>query len=343
MTSLIEPNLHPVLVHFAYALPVTATAAYWLGTFGPERDWKPGLLKAADWMLAFGALAIIVTIAAGFQAYYTVGHDGPSHAAMTTHRNWAVPTGLAMLALVLWRWKSGRINPKTLFLILLTVAALALTVTAWWGGRIVYGYGLGVKSLPEITGGGHDHDHGEDKSHDHTAQPDQADKALNRGEGAKAHEHDNADEKTDVAAGAREEKAHDDNAHDHGDAHNVETLDAGAISNAFYAALKAGDEATVARLLADDVLIIEGGHAQTTKAAYMSGHMKSDMAFLPNMESKTLSRETGQAGDRAWVVTHSRTIGNYRGQEYNRMGREFMLLRQKGHDWKIELIEWADR
>jgi len=316
MTSLIEPNLHPVLVHFAYALPVTAMVAYWLGTFGPARDWKPGLLKAADWMLAFGALAIIVTIAAGFQAYYTVGHDGPSHAAMTTHRNWAVPTGLVMLALALWRWKSRPANPRPLFLSLLTVAALALTVTAWWGGRIVYGYGLGVKSLPEITGEGHDHHHGDGSSHDHVAQPDNADKAGDHSEGA--------------------------DAHDHGDAHKAEALDSGAISDAFYDALKAGDEATVARLLADNVLIIEGGHAQTSKADYMAGHMKSDMAFLPNMERKTLSRETGQAGDRAWVVTHSRTMGSYRGQEYDRTGCEFMLLRREGHDWKIALIEWAD-
>jgi len=306
MTSLIEPNLHPVLVHFAYALPVTATVAYWLGTLGLERDWKPGLLKAADWMLAFGALAIIVTFAAGFQAYYTVGHDGPSHAAITTHRNWAVPSGLAMLILAFWRWKAGQANPKTLFLSLLTVAALALTVTAWWGGRIVYGYGLGVKSLPEITGEGHDHDHGDGSSHDHAAQPDHADKADDHGEGAEAHDY-------------------------------------GAISDAFYDALKAGDEATVAHLLADNVLIIEGGHAQTSKADYLAGHMKSDMAFLPNMESETLSREMGQAGDRAWVVTHSRTTGNYRGKEYDRMGREFMLLRLEGHDWKIALIEWADR
>lgn len=326
MNSLIEPNLHPVLVHFAYALPVTATVAYWLGILGPERDWKPGLLKAADWMLAFGALAIIVTIAAGFQAYYTVGHDGPSHAAMTTHRNWAVPSGLAMLVLAFWRWKAGQANPKTLFPSLLTVAALALTVTAWWGGRIVYGYGLGVKSLPEITGEGHDHDHGDGSSHDHAAQPDHADTADDHGEGSEAHDHGEGAE-----------------AHDHGDAHKAEALDVGAISDAFYAALKAGDEATVARLLADNVLIIEGGHAQASKADYMAGHMKSDMAFLPNMESETLSREMGQAGGRAWVVTHSRTTGNYRGKEYDRMGREFMLLRREGHDWKIALIEWADR
>ena len=43
---------------------------------------------------------------------------------------------------------------------LLLVAALALSVTAWWGGRLVYHHGLGVAGLPQVTGEGHDHHHG---------------------------------------------------------------------------------------------------------------------------------------------------------------------------------------
>ena len=158
MNSLIEPNIHPILVHFAYALSITSLVCYLLsGLWASRRD---SLRAAADWMLAFGALAIVATIAAGFQAYYSVGHDGPSHAAMTTHRNWAVPSGTAILFLAAWRW-FGRSKPVTaLFKALLTVAAISLSVTAWWGGNIVYNYGLGVKSLPVVTGDGHDHDHG---------------------------------------------------------------------------------------------------------------------------------------------------------------------------------------
>jgi ketosteroid isomerase-like protein len=47
-----------------------------------------------------------------------------------------------------------------IFKTLAVVAAVSLSVTAWWGGRIVYGYGLGVRSLPEVSGEGHDHEHG---------------------------------------------------------------------------------------------------------------------------------------------------------------------------------------
>ena len=160
MGGFIEPNIHPMLVHFAYALSLSALALYILGRVLPRGPRRDSTQPAGDWMLALGALAIIGTIAAGFYAYYTVAHDGPSHAAMTTHRNWAVPSGTAIILLAVWRFIKRADRPSGLFLGLLTAAALSLSVTAWWGGNIVYKYGLGVKSLPAVTGDGHDHDHG---------------------------------------------------------------------------------------------------------------------------------------------------------------------------------------
>ncbi len=160
MESLIEPNIHPVFVHFAYALTVAAAVTYVLGGLPAMGRWRDSLRPAADWMLAFAAVAVAATIAAGFQAYYSVAHDAPSHAAMTTHRNWAVPSGAAVLALAAWRWRSRAAAPSAIFKTLVVVAAVSLSVTAWWGGRIVYGYGLGVRSLPEVSGEGHDHEHG---------------------------------------------------------------------------------------------------------------------------------------------------------------------------------------
>ena len=96
-------------------------------------------------------------------------------------------------------------------------------------------------------------------------------------------------------------------------------------------------------LLTEDVLIIEGGHAQTTKVEYMGGHMLSDMKFLTDMTSETISQESGQAGDRAWSVTHSRSVGTYGGKEYDLTSREFLLMRREGGKWKIAMIEWADK
>ncbi len=54
-------------------------------------------------MLALGTVAVIIAVAAGLQAYYSVGHDGPSHVAMTDHRNWAFVTCGAFLVFALVR------------------------------------------------------------------------------------------------------------------------------------------------------------------------------------------------------------------------------------------------
>lgn len=162
MSSLIEPNIHPVLVHFAFALSVSASLAYIVSALPLAGRFRDTLRPAADLMLAFGVVAILATVAAGFQAYYSVAHDGPSHAAMTTHRNWAVPTSLFILALAGWRYATRNTPPRGIFIALMAMGALSLSVTAWWGGNLVFKYGLSVQSLPAVIGDGHDHDHGSD-------------------------------------------------------------------------------------------------------------------------------------------------------------------------------------
>jgi hypothetical protein len=46
----------------------------------------------ANWSLWSGCLFAIATAIAGWLAYNSVAHDSASHAAMTLHRNWALPT-----------------------------------------------------------------------------------------------------------------------------------------------------------------------------------------------------------------------------------------------------------
>lgn len=173
MLSLIEPNIHPILVHFAYALSITATGLYVLGKIPFAARRLPMLRQSADLLLTLAALSAIVTVAAGLQAYYSVEHDGPSHAAMTVHRNWAFGSTLFLLVVALWRWVKRQAEPSVGFVAATVVTALLLTITAWWGGHIVYGYGIGVTQLPEVSGPGHDHhgggddpDHGEPSGHD---------------------------------------------------------------------------------------------------------------------------------------------------------------------------------
>lgn len=165
MLSLIEPNIHPILVHFAYALSITATGLYVLAKVPFAGNRVPFLRQSADLIFTPAIIAVILTVGAGFQAYFTVGHDGPSHEAMTVHRNWALGSAVFLILMALWRWVKRAVEPSAGFVAAMIVSAALLTTTAWWGGHIVYGYGIGVKQLPQISGPGHDHHGGGEDNH----------------------------------------------------------------------------------------------------------------------------------------------------------------------------------
>ena len=319
MDSLIEPNLHPILVHFAYALSITSVLAYLLSGLSRTDKRRQSLLAAADWMLAFSAVAIVATVLAGFQAYYSVGHDTPSHAAMTTHRNWAVPSGLAMLALAGWRWLQHHKPPSRFFMLLLVFAALSLSVTAWWGGRLVFNYGLGVKSLPMISGEGHDHDHGED-SHDGSSQhEDHVDLPnLTHNESDGRHQESAATIDPESLEGSPED-----------------------IVNLFGQALRSGDEATLREIFVPETVIAEGGRAERSFDQYAGHHMRSDMAFIGAIETTLMKRDTIIGSDVATIVSQSKLHGSFRNQTINSQIMETMVLRKSDGRWRITHVHWS--
>jgi len=323
MGGFLEPNIHPVLVHFAYALSLSALAVYIIGRLLPRGSRRDSTQPAGDWMLALGALAIVATIAAGFYAYYTVAHDGPSHEAMTTHRNWAVPSGTAIIILAVWRFVKRGKAPSGVFLGLLTAAAVSLSVTAWWGGNIVYKYGLGVQSLPAVTGDGHDHDHG-DTSHGDTGNDDM--------------EHGN--------------KSHETDAHDNSDGHYTsETASAtiepplegspAQIAVEFGEALRRQDADGLKALFLPDAIIAEGGGAERSFAEYAGHHMKSDMAHTDSITTRTLKRDVVESEDMATVITQSEMVGNYKGQSVHNAMMETITLSREAGEWKIAHIHWS--
>ncbi|MFD0986359.1 DUF2231 domain-containing protein [Methyloligella solikamskensis] len=165
MTGLIEPNIHPIFVHFAVALLFTASVATIVASIGRTARWSGSLQTAADWMLLLGWLAAAGAVMAGFDAYHEVTQDEASHAATHIHRNWALATFTAFTLLGAWRLFRRNSPPSIVFAICLLAAAAPLTVTAWWGGRLVFRYGLGVQSLPDPSGEAGGHSHGDDDHH----------------------------------------------------------------------------------------------------------------------------------------------------------------------------------
>jgi len=165
----IIPNFHPLFVHFTVALFMLSVGLFVVTPFMKPRlreQWQ----TVARWALWFGAGLTVITGLTGLDAYNTVAHDAPSHAAMTDHRNWAIATMALFLGLT--AWSIIRVRRKqalgTVFIVAMVIAGGLLASTAWRGGELVYRYGLGVMSLPtaeeegEEEGEAHEHDGGND-------------------------------------------------------------------------------------------------------------------------------------------------------------------------------------
>jgi uncharacterized membrane protein len=149
-----------MFVHFTVALLSISAVFYLAGLLFKKNNF----LVVARWNLWIGALATIGTVLAGWYAYNTVTHDGPSHAAMTDHRNWALVTASIFILLALWAfWKQrGATTVNPAFVVIILFAAGLLAITGYKGGEVVYRHGLGVMRMPMVSGdGGHgSHEHG---------------------------------------------------------------------------------------------------------------------------------------------------------------------------------------
>jgi uncharacterized membrane protein len=148
------------------ALLSISTALFIIAALFPKLQYNEQLIVVARWNLWIGAAITAITLAAGFQAYNSVAHDTASHAAMTNHRNWAIPTAIAFFILAFWQAKRHpQKRVSSIFIFFMICASLALVTTAYKGGELVYRYGLGVMSLPVKE----DHGHKASSKHSHDA------------------------------------------------------------------------------------------------------------------------------------------------------------------------------
>ena len=161
----ILPNWHPIFVHFTIALLSMSVVFYVLGLVFPSHSkHQTALTLLAKVNLYIGVGFAIITAIAGWFAYNSVNHDTPSHLAMTEHRNLALLTLAVFLFLALWSlWKKNKAG--IVFVGLMVISGGLLSVTGWMGGEAVYRYGLGVMSMPKVSGEGHAHQHADGEGH----------------------------------------------------------------------------------------------------------------------------------------------------------------------------------
>ena len=108
-------------------------------------------------------------------------------------------------------------------------------------------------------------------------------------------------------------------------------------------ALAAGDFKTVEALLDADVLILESGGAERSRAEYLGHHAISDAQFLKGAHSQLTRRRARLSGELAWVGSESELHTTKDGKALTLLSTETMVLKKTGSDWRIVHIHWSSR
>ena len=111
--------------------------------------------------------------------------------------------------------------------------------------------------------------------------------------------------------------------------------------NAFHSALRRGDAAGAAALLAEDALIFEEGGSERSRAEYVARHLAADMEFSRAVTSTVTSRSARSSEDFAYVASEGRVKGTFRGKPIDRLTTETMVLRRGARGWQIVHIHWS--
>ncbi len=125
----------------------------------------------------------------------------------------------------------------------------------------------------------------------------------------------------------------------------AQATDSAAVAEAvdrFHKALATADTATVEALLHARATVLETGGVET-RAEYIGGHMRGDMAFAQAVPRERSDIRVTVMGNTAWAVSTSVTTGRYRDRDIDSQGAELMVLVKEGGQWKIAAVHWSSR
>lgn len=135
--------VHPACVHFTIAFLVAGgIAEAWGAVSG-----RAGMERFGGMLVLLGSACLLVTIVTGFVAANTVDLPARAAGAMELHERMGLALGALFLVALAWKgWARGQIpeRQKTAYAMLLAVGVTLVLGTAWMGGRLVYGEGIGV-------------------------------------------------------------------------------------------------------------------------------------------------------------------------------------------------------
>ncbi len=139
------PNIHPLLIHLPIALLTCSFLFDFVGMF-----WKKETLQAAGWWtMVFGTLGLASAIVSGLQAEKTVWIAPAALDHFQTHQQLAFVEAGIYATLLLWRIANrGELPSKWRwgFVGIALLGVVGIWVGAWYGGEMVYRFGVGVQA-----------------------------------------------------------------------------------------------------------------------------------------------------------------------------------------------------
>jgi len=139
-------NIHPYTVHFTIALFLSSVLFDILGFWR-----KNTRLHIAAWFnLLLAGVATIFSVISGLWEKRQVPIPQSAQEVLDIHQTSAILIAICILGLAFWRIGSREklpLNKEPLYLIIAAMGVVFLLTGAYFGGKLVYSYGVGVKTV----------------------------------------------------------------------------------------------------------------------------------------------------------------------------------------------------
>jgi len=138
------PNIHPLFTHFPIALLSSCLIFDFIGILGKNEQ----LHRIGWWMQFSGTIGLMATVLSGLFAEATVSIPETARSTFEAHEQIAFVVVASATVLLLWRVSSRMLLPsrmRTLYLLAFAVTVLLMWIGAWYGGELIYTFGVGVQ------------------------------------------------------------------------------------------------------------------------------------------------------------------------------------------------------
>jgi len=138
-----SPPYHPLIVHFPVALLTTAALLELCAVVFKREE----LTRAGWWIQLVGTVGTLAAAFTGIIAESDANITNGAAGTLDLHKELAFICASAFAALLLWRVAARTRIPGShhwRYLAAYCCAVILLAIVAWYGGELVYGYGVGT-------------------------------------------------------------------------------------------------------------------------------------------------------------------------------------------------------